>query len=212
MKSLLSCAIAASLALPANAVIVTLGTGTFQGAVADESNVAIPDGTGYIAVGYFDSGLLADGDIATAPAGDIVAAFNQFTASTGTFGSGGFDGFINFATSGQRVGAADPEFGRNLYIVMGNGPDITGSSQLAVFKANETFPDDSGSALDADITFDFTPTGPEGAWLMGTGPGGTTSVIGTDIPTVTRLAPIIPEPSVAALGLLGFLGLLRRRR
>jgi hypothetical protein len=214
MKSLFGAAIVAILATQAQAVIVSVNTGAFAGAVANNAGTAISFGTGFIQVGVLNSAF--DGILATTTAADISANFTAFTNSIGTFGQSvsgtDYPGFVNFATSGLRVDGNPPDafFNKNIYVLLGNGANLLGSSQLSVFKANLVFPDDSEAAIDA--TPDINLLTAQGTWLLGAPSGGQTNAGGFPVNNAATMAVLVPEPSAALLGALGALGLLRRRR
>lgn len=191
-----------------NGAIASVFTG-FNVAFVDIANTPIPSGSGFITAGFFDG--LNDSLIPTSDISTIDTAFTPFTASTGVFGFNGYEGFADFVTTGERVGATSPFINQSLYFVFGNGTDLLSSSQLAVFKSDLTFPDDSAAAVDADLTVELggaTPT--SGSFIMGT-TGGTVEILSTNIPSV-QMAEVVPEPSTLLLSALGCVALFLRKR
>lgn len=181
----------------------------FNLAFVDTTNTPIPLGTGFITAGYFDG--LNDLLIPTSDITTIDTAFQQFTGETGVFGFSGFDGFADFATSGERIGAGSPFLGETLYFVFGNGNSLLSSTQLAVFKSEFLFPNDSAAAVDADLSVELGgQNASPGSFIMGT-TGGTVEILSSQIQSVV-LNEVVPEPSTLLLTAVGALALLRRQR
>jgi hypothetical protein len=181
----------------------------FNLAFVDFNNIPISNGTGFIAAGYFEE--LSDELIPSSDITTIDTAFQQFTPTSGVFGLSGFDGFVDFATGGERVNSASPFFNKTLYFVFGNGSSLLASSELAVFKTQLLFPDDSAAPLDASLAIEFGGSNPSaGTFILGT-TGGTVEILETNISSVV-LFQVVPEPSTLLLSALGTLALLRRKR
>lgn len=196
----------------AHAVIVSASSG-FDIAFEDSGGLPISNGTGYISSGFFSG--LADEAIANSIITEISAAYRPFTTTVAQFGRSGIDGFFDYTSSPQRVDTSSEFFGENLYLVFGNGSSLLTSTELAVFKSTELFPDDSTAAADALITVKFGGSDPSpGQFLMGRAGGETTVSSGGQSVVVPALQTVqtIPEPSTALLSLLGLGFLMRRRR
>jgi hypothetical protein len=104
---------------------------------------------------------------------------------------------------------------KSIYMFAGNGATLTGSTQFLVVKMDATT-----FAIGDDTANAVTPK------TITINPGNSTTLLGSEITNVfttntdasttagwqmAALTPV-PEPSAALLGMLGALGLLRRRR
>lgn len=191
----------------AYAVVVTVDSGGFTQAVVNSANTPIPVGGGWVGVGFFST-YSAGTDFSQLSGADLAADFVLFGPSF-AFGGTGFDGFFSGVVDGGRVGASSPFLGQNLFTVTGNASTLADSSEALIYRHSVTFPNDDGAPAPASLS--AVPGDAGGAYLFGGPSGGTTVILGTDIPAV-MMGTLIPEPSVALLGAFGVLGLLRRRR
>lgn len=164
-------------------------------------------GPGVFAVGVFTSDDLSG---VTSPA-QLVSLFVNFGGNVGTSAVGGPVGARSiFSVSGSAPVGGTQFDNRNIYFVAGNGTTLAGSDQFVVFKSNSLFlaaQDDVATAQ--NIT--FRPD--QGETLFGSVvPNVQTTNSDTSTTAGWEMAIPIPEPSTALLGLIGALGLLRRRR
>lgn len=168
----------------------------------------IVDSVGTLVAGFGAFGVLNEGGITGASTTFAGLGFQQF-------GLGG--GGVTTSTAGQfsftgDIGPAAPNaatfLNKNIYLVVGfGGSDLATSTELFIYKFNQSFGDLNSPT---PITQTLTAAGSEGSTLLGTEVGNP----GTTASGRYRSTPItaVPEPSVALLGLLGVLGLVRRRR
>lgn len=169
--------------------------------------------TGYVASGYF-SVTDADVSLASASTATLFAlASSSFVAlATDNFSSLGVAGLY---TANADYGAPGANLGKTLYTFVGNGTTIQNSTQILVYRHNETI------GLDTPLpdSNNLAPTG--GTLLAGsTGPNTTYDSRPVNGPNGNQnlsagtlvLSIVVPEPSTMMLGAIGALGLLRRRR
>lgn len=180
--------------------------GTAVGDAFTGASGGISAGPGVVAVGIFSTD-----DIGSFSSEQLVSAFTNFGDVTNTFaaaGATGNRGVFSLSTGGSVAGS---EFsGKNIYLFAGNGTSFATSTEFLVFKSDSIF-SDADDASPTAVLLTFRPE--TGTTLWGnvladlkTANNDTSATSGWQM-----LAPI-PEPSVAVLGLLGGLGLLRRRR
>lgn len=165
-------------------------------------------GPGVVAFGTFS---ISDAQISGALAGEtLVSAFSGFgSSSTGAFVAPGLTG-ARGTFSRNSTGTVGTELnGDFIYLFVGNGTTFANSTEFAVLKTSLTF----NSADDETPTpVSLVVSAANSTVLV----GGTTSDIrvtnadGTATLGFTTVA--VPEPSAALLGLLGAVGLIRRRR
>lgn len=229
MKSILkltaALALTSGLGMAGTVTVATTGAagdvvgGTARG-VYDLSGAAIPGASGFTAVGYFAS-TVDSSYFATTFAADIEANFRQL-GSSGTFGvdvGGGnvASGLFSLAGSAAITSGTNADFiGQDIYAVVGNGSSIATSTELMVIMAGQQFAADN-PAFNASVNLQAG----DGTVIFGSeaydGSGGILlSFGGTDYTGAANsyqtAAVLIPEPSVALLGALGLLGVVRRRR
>ena len=179
--------------------------------VVDSASGLLVDGAGFVAIGATTLSDLQVGQIGASPANfsTFVTSFSQFGLST-TFGGAGAFGepslFSSIASNPTATG--DSFVNRAITLVAGNGTRLDNSTQLFVYNFNVNY------AADAPLfTADVNLTQAGGTVLFGA------TQIGIALPTAGTNngfkmgeLSVIPEPSAALLGVLGALGLLRRRR
>jgi hypothetical protein len=189
-----------------NASAVTTSTG-----VRLTGNGANSTQIGYAAFGVFTS----DEDVLAATTGaQLNTAFTSFGSNGGLFNNPAtptnFEGL--FSRQGTLSGANLTEFtGENVYLIITNGTSITNGTEFLVFKFDATYIG-TGTDTGQTITLNFDTTDSAGTLLIGNiGPSITVGGLDTSSEASFQLAAI-PEPSAALLGMLGALGLLRRRR
>mgnify|MGYP003576667777 CR=1 FL=1 len=174
------------------------------------TNGGISGGGGVVAVGFFSTDNLSE----VTSGSSLLALFTAFptSATTGAFTQGGGAGPRGvFSLGAPASQVAGSEFlGKNMYLLVGNGTTLANSTEFLVVKNTKTFDAaDDGVATGVTVTFNAANS----TVLLGSvlndvrTTNGDTSVTpgwGTIVP--------IPEPSAALLGLLGAIGLIRRRR
>jgi hypothetical protein len=184
----------------ATTIVVTNVDFTQTNAVVDLNGTKYAVDSGFIGIGVFS---ITDAQIANASSpSTIVNAFTLFGQS-GKFGADyGIAGTYQFEVTAAI--AANSVFTGNIYTIIGNASTLAASTQIIVFKHDATFSPDPA------------PSGPamlkngKGTLLWGNY-GLYTADIGLG-PAPAFSPPYLPEPSTALLGLLGAIGLLRRRR
>jgi hypothetical protein len=194
---------------PVYGVVVTLDSGGFSQAVVDTTNTAIPVGGGFIAVGFFST-YTSSTIFSDLSGSQLEADFNVFGPSQ-VFAGVGFEGFYALSVDGGRVGASSPFLNKTLITLIGNGSTLANSTEALIYQHTATWPNDDGAPVPAALTAVLGDNGNTTAFWFGAPTGGTTPILGSDIPAIS-MAKLIPEPSTALLGALGALGLLRRRR
>lgn len=188
-----------------NAATVSVGRGIGNpGVTAQLANgTALTGGGYYFAVGTFTNSegstqIPAVTDLASFQA--AIAAFDVFSSTT-TATTGVTAGTLTGTLAG--LGGADTSVFNNrpMYFLVGNGSTFANSTQFAIFSmATPTaFPTNVQNSDTVPVTISggavITP-------LSGAG-----TVNGNNLQLV-----LVPEPSAALLGLLGVVGLIRRRR
>lgn len=197
---------------------ITSGGGTFRSASAPPTTnvpAAVGDafstgggiwaGPGVVAFGYFTTDVLA-GLTKT----QLVSSFVQF-GNAGAFALNGTTGNRSVYSSPQNVTVLGSTFDtKSIYVFAGNGTSFNDSTEFSVAKSAFTFNSSDDSAT-APISLVVRPA--NSTVLFGTLAANvqTANTDASTTPGWTMAAPV-PEPSVALLGVLGVLGLLRRRR
>ena len=195
---------------------VILGTniqgGTGDTLIAKSSNQLMSGGIA--ASGYFNAGFDVGAAVAAQDYAGLASAFNILTSSAIGETSADFGTDIAGFYSNPSVdyGAPGARLGAQLYTFFGNGGTLGGSSQFGLVSFGATIDADS-PAPDSNNLNLFT--GATYTVLLGT-TGGTATVnlsgIGQGEAVVNPTLQLVPEPSAALLGLLGAVGLIRRRR
>jgi len=207
-KTLITALFSLLLAAASSAATIAVGRGgatngytVFEGflnGVAGK-NLSITGGF-YIAVGTY----------ATEPVITNVAQFQSAVANFQVFAS------ANSPTTGTTLGSVTGSFvatnaafnGAPLYILIGNGTTRENSTSFAILKGNPTafnFPATAGQ-----------PSGSGTVTLTGAAVASPVGFAGRQVEVAgapdTLVLGFAPEPSSALLGLLGVVGLMRRRR
>lgn len=205
MKSLIAigcgAAIASMAITNAATVAVSPSFGTVNGIIAMDMAGAPIDAGGYaIAVGSYDTEPVVT-DFASLLS--AVGQMNIFDVQTSP-DSLATQGTISGAFTS--LGAPNPGLFNNqqIYFVVGNGVDIASSTEFGIFKVAATFPPDVTQAGSTPVVL-----GNVGA--IEALPNAGTPISNAGARDNFQLVGI-PEPSAALLGLLGVVGLLRRRR
>lgn len=188
---------------------VISGSGTADALYQNTNNTLLSGGV--VAMGYFGSNAYVPSSSLT----DIAVTIANFTiVASGIAGSnsatleGSFAGYVESpGVDTPDITGANPLIGRALYVFVGNGPTLATSTAWAL-KQVAVIQDD----VTPEVTYLANPKG-GAAPVIGTIGSFTGNASGIGQSTYTTLKLVaIPEPSVALLGALGALGLLRRRR
>lgn len=168
--------------------------------------------SGVITVGYFQTGF----NVASNLNNPLLLAANFVVLSSGSPGSfsnslgGPFPGYVEELVPGPVFGDGNPNIGKNLYSMVGNGQSLSSSNNIALVDLQTTIASD----VPAEFTYSSDPMGKPillgsaGTFTGNPAPGSLTST-GT---YQTLKLSTVPEPSAIIAGLLGVLPLLRRRR
>lgn len=192
----------------AEAATVNVG-GVFSGTsglgVRTSTGTVLSSGGFYIAIGSFDvvPTVLPDAtNLYTA-----VDSMNIFAVLTSPTAAGNTQGTITGSFVGTGGGSASLFNGKQIYFVVGNGSTRANSTEFAILTtaANVLFPADVTTSSTASVTFSSITNS------VVLSNAGLEDANGTARDLIVLAAPV-PEPSVALLGALGVLGLVRRRR
>jgi hypothetical protein len=192
--------------------IITSDGKTFRAGTTDgdvfTGNPGISGGPGVVAFGVFSTDNFAG---ITQPS-QITSLFTSFGAPNAfaAAGTGGNRSIFSIARNVDITGSAFAN--KNIYLFAGNGTTFAESTEFLVVKMNQTFlpGDDSAFAVVPNV---ITISPANSSVLLGK--------LVADVRTTNSDASVtpgwqtvvlIPEPSTALLGLIGALGLLRRRR
>jgi hypothetical protein len=200
----------ASSANAANIIVSNVGSGyAYSDTLFENVNGSLLDG-GIVAMGYFGS---------NSPSTDLSQITNTLadftTLASGIVGNpsasleGAFAGYVEAADHNTGVlGSGSTLIGKKVYAFVGNQSTLSASTAFALFLTGTIAEEEPGF----EATFIAQPYGLTP--LIGSVDSVTTnSPISASPETYTTLKLVaVPEPSVALLGALGALGLLRRRR
>jgi hypothetical protein len=200
----------ASLSNAANFAINNVAAGVGDTLYASSANV--PLNGAIVTLGVFTAGFDVNANLNNPAA--LVANFTTIFAQ-GLTGNesvslgGSFAGYAEYETvDGAIVTGANALLGRTLYSFIGNAATLGASTEFGLLNMG-LIKDDVPNEND----YSANPGAAVAAPLLGTLDtvngdfGGGAGVYNT-----LKLAPAIPEPSVALLGLLGAVGFFRRRR
>ena len=206
-KSILSLVATIALAGIANAgsVVFDNFSGTFSQIQAN--GVAIPAGTGFVAVGttaLTPAALAAEtnaaGELSVAGLNALAADFQVFGVSV-QFGFSGQAGY--FQGNAQGDGGSAVFDGNPIILVAGNGTGIADSTSLLIIAGADSF------AADAPVF--SSNVGPDAGQLIFGAAGGTNSLAANF--GAIQMGNVVPEPGVSILALFsaGIIFLRRRR-
>lgn len=210
MKIMIKTVAIAFAMMTASEAAITLAARNFTGpsvgvALVDGSGALLPAGSAFWQAGTFSSGFDFNRS-----ASEVLAGF---TSVSSIGGLGPFSGVFNNTTTfdGGNTGAPGPFTGQDVYIVVGNAADIASSTLIAVFNPGTTFIagdifGNGAQTADAELTSKVI------YGIVGGAPAAQPNPAFSFTSSVQLSAVPIPEPSVALLGALGMLGLIRRRR
>ena len=189
-------ALVASACISANAATITVTNlpGGQPVPVADGLGTIIAKDSGFAALGTFPAGT------AFSDVGAIKAAFQQFGDAVGFVADGLYSNSVTATVGGTSFSGA------NVFTVIGDAADLASATGLLVVDHGFAFADEPNQtngngnvvvARDSNIVF-----------------GGTTGAlpVGANMFDGIQVAPVIPEPSSALLGLLGLSFMAFRRR
>lgn len=163
--------------------------------IAGRDGKIIAKGTGFVALGTFGA------DASFADVASIQAAFTQFGDAVG-MGLGNFDGVYQNTITATVGGTGFS--GAGVFTVVGDGADLASSTGLLVVDHGFTFVDEPGATPGATVGLDSN--------IVFGGMNATQLEVNGQMFDALQVAPPIPEPSSALLGLLGLSFLAFRRR
>jgi hypothetical protein len=166
----------------------------------------ISAGPGVVAFGTFDVESFAGVTSAT----QLVALFDQFGSATVEFNAAGPTGVRSVFSSAQTETLAGSTLaGDEIFLFAGNGTTLLNSTHFVIVKTTFTFdPAQDSNPLPNVLSVNTT----NGTVLFGSLVANVqTANTDASVNAGWQMAPI-PEPSAALLGLLGAIGLIRRRR
>jgi len=188
-------------AAKAATITVTNVDFTATNAVVSQTGTKLGSGTGFVGIGVFS---ITDAQIAAAASASTIA--NGFTlfGQSNTIGAGfSIDGTYQFESTAN-IPAGSP-FTGSIYTVIGNAATLATSTQFLVFKEAVTFNPDPAASGPAVLKAG------QGTVVLG-GFNNFQADIGGGAQAAFNTVTLMPEPSAALLGLLGAVGLIRRRR
>jgi len=196
-KLIFSLAVGVLSLLSANAATISvtnLDGSNFSGIVNSSGAVVT---SGVVAIGTFNLEPTSAGGVL----GSFIQAGNTLSLGPNSF----FQGNVNTGT----LVSGDSFVGKNVYVVIGNGVTLANSTEILVWKATANT---AGNLFVADNPVGgpdtLTVVANKGTLSVG---NSSTFDFGGGAQLVFQLVAV-PEPSVALLGALGGLALLRRRR
>lgn len=172
-------------------------------AIVTETGTGVAVGGAFIHSGTFDVGV----NFASMSASTVLEFFNPNDATPLPLVSAGLFNGQDFNSTALPAGHVNSP----AYILVMNGATIATSTAIAVFSTgvNFTAPDGAGNSAQ---TLDGVPTA---GWVYGTlrpVTGGVVLPNGNPTTISNGIQMVVPEPSAMLLGVLGFAGLIRRRR
>ena len=205
MKKQLSAIIAAlSLCVGSSYGAVAVGITNFTGSPASGNGLAIVNANGSgvntsFAVGSF---LTTVPDFASADAASIFSLFTQ-NGSSATFTA---PGIINktIGDAATSTDGSDQFTGNPYYILIGNAATLAASTEFIIFQGPAWAQEIEGVGGATNTTLS--------AGNLVRGELTTNVSLSSPFNNFTNGVTFVPEPSAALLGLLGAVGLIRRRR
>ena len=213
-------ALASSVSI-ASAYTLTVSNFGHSGADPDlpiTDNLNMPLASGTVAVGFFASDEAVTGNRLDFSA--LLSGFTEYGTSSAFEPLSGISGLLNLVTPDNWAVTVAPEddsprIGGNIYVIIGNGDDLSSSDLLAVWKSDSLWGTDDAAG--------------NGGAAVGLAAGSGTLLIGDDniagqetdvivgANTFTfanriGLVEAVPEPSTSLLAGLAGLGLAFRRR
>lgn len=180
---------------------------TVAGTALGGTNGGTSAGPGVVGIGIFSTETLS-----SFTGSQLIASFTLF-GTTGAFSASGPTGARGQFSLGEpaiTIAGNSTFSGKNMFLFVGNGATYQTSSQFLVLKNTKTF-DIADDAVPTGVTVTFTDTNSTRLFGSALADLRTTSTDTTTNPGFAAIAPV-PEPSVALVGAIGALSLLRRRR
>ena len=173
--------------------------------IVTATGVPVDQGQAFASAGIFDVGV----NFSTMTLAQILAAFTPVDATPVALNAN-FDGLFSAQDLSNQPYASGAFAGSAAYIVIGNSSNFSLATMFAIYSPGAVFPtpDAIGNAA---ITLSATGTG---GWVFGNLRPVTVqpTLPSAAYTTGIQMTTDIPEPTVALLGCLGLLGLIRRRR
>jgi len=175
------------------------------------SNANVPLSGAVVTMGIFAAGFDVQANLGNSAA--LIANFTIFASGTTGNNSaslgGSFAGYAEYdPVDGALVTTGNALLGRTLYSFIGNAATLGASTQFGLLNMGLIKDDVPNENL-----YSSNPAAAVAAPLIGSlGTVNGDFGSGVGVYNTLKLAPIVPEPSAALLGLLGAVGLLRRRR
>ena len=186
------------------AVITTIAnfTGTTGIAITDMAGVVTPSYS--VAVGTFTSTAFSDADSVRTMFVQNGSAVNSALP---------FAGFFNtqISDAATSTDGSDSFVGNPIYIVVGNNTSFAASTDFIVYQTGVNWPQEA-PAVGATALAKTDSASSTLLYGTETVTSGATGAFAANNGTPGVTFGVVPEPSVALLGMLGALGLIRRRR
>ena len=178
--------------------------------VVNASGGLVADGSGFVAIGVTTLSDVQIGNIGSdyAALTAFQSDFVQFGSSSTFGGAGVFNepSLFSFGTSASTAGV-NPFSGNPILLVVGNGASLAASTELFIYEFGTNYGTDA-PLFTADVN-----TTQAGTVLFGSTEAGIALPnAGTHNGFQMGAVAPVPEPSTTLIGILGVLGLIRRRR
>lgn len=186
----------------------TFRNGTEDGQAFTGANGGVSGGAGVVAFGVFST---SDFSGITQPA-ELTSLFTSFGDSS-AFAANGTGGNRSIFSIARNVTIAGSVFeNQPIYFFAGNGTTFETSTEFLVVRMDQQFlPGDDATYATVPNVITVSPANSQVLLGRLVADVRTTNSDATETPG-WQMAALIPEPSTALLGLIGALGLLRRRR
>lgn len=166
---------------------------------------------GIVSIGYFPSGYLiaVDPDSFQTTVSNFTIVASGITGTLATTLGDSFPGYVEGARVAlPQITEGNSLLNRDLYVFAGNASTLTGSTNAGLKKIGVIADDVPNEAEYTANPYrgDAPLIGRVGTFTGDAGGQGSSTY------TTLQFAQVVPEPSSAILGLLGALGLLRRKR